>query len=446
MMRARSFLALSVVLCIALAIAGVEVVRQREASRVAGARELALHGVELQKVDPVGALLLGVIAVRVHPDARTRAALMDSVVSERRGPLGGTVNIEAAALSADGLTALTGDLRQGVTLWTLSRPQMGGRSLGEIQQVPLGTVDDGVSALALTPDGRTAVAGGYDTLSVWDLTDRARPVRRAIVKDGDYPGDAKSMALTSDGRIALIGHENGGVTVWDLTARPRLTRLFTLDGHVSKVRGVGLSADGRTAVTVSKEIGIVWDLTDRSRPAWRGTLTRPDTPWESVALSADGHTAVTGSWRGADVWDVKDRAHPARLTSLPTPVGTVDGVALTADGRKALTATFAGPTVLWDLGDRSHPIRVGALDVPGTDVNVVALNAGGRVAVVGTPQWGAMTWDLAGIGADPLRSVCADPRFETRFHDRLTRNLWDAVADEEWPGTFGDLEEFRPCP
>lgn len=73
----------------------------------------------------------------------------------------------------------------------------------------------------------------------------------------------------------------------------------------------------------------------------------------------------------------------------------------------------------------------------GEDVSALALSADGRTAV--TDDGGSMSvWDLSGVGTDPLRTVCTDPRFEVRLHRPLTQDTW--------PPSFGDLDDFRPCP
>ncbi|MEV4096826.1 WD40 repeat domain-containing protein [Streptosporangium saharense] len=400
MKRVRLLLTSVVVLFTALVVVGVEAIHQREATRTASAGELALHGAELRELNPFNALLLGVIATRVEANAHTRSALMGSVLSERRTPVSGTGNVQAAALGAYGLTVLTGDLQQGVTMRRASGSR---RGLDEVMSPTLVKSGEDVSALALSADGRTAVTDDGGSMSVWDLTDTSHPVRAATVENDDHTGGTRPSTLTPDGKTVLIGRKNGDVPAWDLSEKSHPIRLFTLSGHASRVTG--------------------------------------------VAMSSDGRTAVTGGSLGADIWDVTDRAHPTHLVTLPLPSTSVHAVALSPDGRTAMTSSEAGPTVVWELRDRLHPVRVAALTVPGNAVNVVALDPKGLVALTGTPRWGAVTWDLSGIGTDPLRTVCTDPRFEGRFHRPLTQDTWSSAADgERWPSSFGDLDDFRPCP
>ncbi|MFF3672283.1 WD40 repeat domain-containing protein [Microtetraspora malaysiensis] len=369
---------------------------------------------------------------------------MDSLVSERRAALLGSINVRAVALSADGRTALTSDLEQGVVLWALSRTQQPGRrSLDAIKLATLKSDAGGVGALALTPDGRTALTGYDDgSASIWDLADKSHPVETATLGEPDDATAVRYVALTPDGKTALIGHDDGSVTMWDPTKKYR-PALLMLKTHTTGLRGLGLSADGRTVVIVSKSAGFVWDLTDRSRPLQVGTLTRAESEWEGVAVSADGRTVVTGSWSSADVWDVTDRAHPIYLSSLPGVSGRVDSVALSQDGRTALTSGDGGSTTLWELKDRSHPIKMAPLDVPADDVRSVALDAEGKTPVVGTGRWGAVVWSLDGISTDPLSDACADARFQVRIYPES----WDSLINgEEWSRYFEDRSSFELCP
>src|SRR5262249_11040150 len=64
------------------------------------------------------------------------------------------------------------------------------------------------------------------------------------------------VALSADGRTAVSGSKE--IRVWDL-AQGRCTAI--LEGHTDWVWGVALSADGRTAVSWSNDKTVrVWDL------------------------------------------------------------------------------------------------------------------------------------------------------------------------------------------
>ena len=111
-----------------------------------------------------------------------------------------------------------------------------------------------VLAVAVTPDGRTAVSGSRDgTVRVWDL---ASGQARTLEGHGGW---VIAVAVTPDGRTAVSGSTDGTVRVWDLASG----QARTLEGHGGAVDAVAVTADGRTAVSGS-EYGMVvqvWDLT-----------------------------------------------------------------------------------------------------------------------------------------------------------------------------------------
>ena len=73
---------------------------------------------------------------------------------------------------------------------------------------------DTVWAVAVSADGLTAVSGGGDhTVRIWDLTGRRR---RARVLTG-HTDTVLGVAVSADGRTAVSGSRDNTVRVWDLT-------------------------------------------------------------------------------------------------------------------------------------------------------------------------------------------------------------------------------------
>jgi WD40 repeat protein len=186
----------------------------------------------------------------------------------------------------------------------------------------------GVSAKRIAQTAR----GNDGTVRVWDLTRTAAP--RTL--HGRHPNGVWAVALSADGRTAISGGPDGTVRVWDLTgtAAPR-----TLHGHPYGMGAVALSADGRTAIS-----GGGHDRTVRVWRMWESDLTgtaaprtlhgHPDGVW-AVALSAHGRTAISGGDNGTvRVWDLTGTAVPRELHHP----GEVWGVALSGDGRTAISA------------------------------------------------------------------------------------------------------------
>lgn len=239
-------------------------------------------------------------------------------------------------------------------------------------------------AVALAPDGRTALVGGTDqVLEVWDVAQggliHRLPSRHPRVS---------AVAVSADGRVALSAGNDGIIRRWDL----RLGQLTSAIEARSGVMDLTLSPDGRRAVSVYRGGGLsVWDTDD-------GTEIR-NMHWEdergrqayAVDLSDDGRTVVTGHTDGTiKVWEVDSgrlahsfAAHPLGVTDL----------ALLPDGRTALSCSFDRTLKLWDTANgrllRTFHGHTGM-------VRSLAVSPDGRTALSGAEDKTVRWWDLHG--------------------------------------------------
>jgi WD40 repeat protein len=144
-------------------------------------------------------------------------------------------------------------------------------------------------AIAITPDGRRAVSGSFDTtVRVWDLE---RRIGEHVLTG--HAGRIVAVAVAADGRRAVSGAYDTTVRVWDLE---RGEELAVCSGHRDKVRAVAISPDNDHACSVADDgMVIVWDLdSGRSIAAFTGD----GGPLTSVTWT--GETIVAGS-RGGTV-------------------------------------------------------------------------------------------------------------------------------------------------
>jgi WD40 repeat protein len=65
------------------------------------------------------------------------------------------------------------------------------------------------------------------------------------------PSVARSLALSTDGRVLAAGCSDGGIRLWDLAAGKELPQRR---GHRGAVTGLALSADGRLMVSASATV------------------------------------------------------------------------------------------------------------------------------------------------------------------------------------------------
>lgn len=178
--RATVLATVAVVVALLVSLFGIQ--RQADDRRDAGtAAELVQRAAAARDVDPRLALRLGIAADRIHPDAHTRAGLVDTLTSTRyRGQLTG----EAPAFDPRRPLAATIDYSGTTTLWDVSAPGPG-RRLGD------SSVGRGGVAVAFAPSGNlmaTATANGAIALD--DVTDPRHPVARGRTPDTRTQPDA----------------------------------------------------------------------------------------------------------------------------------------------------------------------------------------------------------------------------------------------------------------
>ncbi|MGW4407729.1 WD40 repeat domain-containing protein [Nonomuraea sp. NPDC004702] len=441
--RGRALPVLAALLAVALACAGTAWWREhgqaRDRERVALAHGLALHAAELRGDDPVRARDLGLAAVGLHADDRTRAGLTDTLLLGRRDDLWlrGPGGVRHAELSGDGRVGLVAGNGKA-EVWELGS----GKSV---------TLDGSEGAApALSHDGRTALTGGDDgATTVWDLTDPARPARRATLPGVAAKGpldDVQAVAVSRDGRVAAVADFAGNLLVWDLTVGDHPVRRSVTAVHDSRTEDLDLSGDGRTAVTTSDDGPVtIWNLADPAHPVKAAELTPAIYTGTAAALSGDGRVLVVArrdpgaDWRSqAEVWTLGDPARPGppvRTAVIGMPPADMLDVALTPDGGTALLAGSNGSGSLWDLSVPSRPVRLAGLRGYPSEVQGVALSDGARSALLAAPESATFSlWDL-----HDLRQVVTDPEQDLCDHGPqiLRRADWDHYTDGADPSDYG---------
>ena len=152
------------------------------------------------------------------------------------------------AITPDGRLLVAIDRRvtsaalSGLQVWSIADAKLEKRVSTENDRVPI--------VMAVSPDGRQAVLGGQDrTINVWDLQ------TSHMVKQGTLDATILALAFTPDSR-RLVATVNGGVGVWDIDHQA-LVRRYTADGR-GRVEDVAVSADGRIIAAIQDLSGTVY--------------------------------------------------------------------------------------------------------------------------------------------------------------------------------------------
>lgn len=403
---------------------GVEV--RRFASEYAGAGVFS----------PDGRLVAGADGARVVLWDRETGA----VVREFRGR---AVPVDWVGFSTDGESVLTRSVPGGLVRW--------GRS---IVPSPGAGPAAGARLLGISPDGRLAATDQLGAeLTVWDLA-RGRPIHsltdaalNAVVfsTDGrlmltDWPAlwnlatgqsvrtfdldsDVAALALSPDGRRALLSGSQMETTLFDLGTGAALARI---QGNTYRERqALAFAPDGLSAATGNYGSSVkVWDIPAGTE---RLALEASSIAVSSLTYSADGRLLAAGGMTGpVDVWDVATGRH---LASLAGHSGAVTALAFSSDAKRLVSGSADGTARVWDVASG----RGLCILVVFSDDAWAVIDAAGRFDAARGGDIDGLHW-VVGFEAIALRQL------KERFYEPglLARHLgWSAEPLHEVQGLEG---------
>jgi cytochrome c len=199
-----------------------------------------------------------------------------------------------------------------------------------------------------------------------------------------HGGPVRSLAVSSDGAMALTGGFDYSIMLWDLQSSRELSRMTAQDAAVGAVAFLGpdrlLSAsdDGSLAL---------WDraggrLLER-KPAHGAKIA-------ALALSTDGASLASAGWdRKVRLWRATDLLP---LSTIAAP-DNVNALAFTADGLLA-GGGYDAALRLWDAGSGRE---VELLSGHEAGINALLALPGGRIASASSDRT-VRLWDVAQAG------------------------------------------------
>lgn len=354
------------------------------------------------------------------------------------------------------------------------------------------------SSLSISPDSQTLIAANHQTITTWNLQTGQvlqvfhppKTVHRLRLSDNFLNG--RAVAISPDGKTAVSGGEFGHLSLWDLSAG-QLNR--QLSPPHREVRDVQVSADGNTIVALLHGDDVLvkrWDLAtgheqilsirdgdrddlarhitiavspngktlvtghaDGSAKVWNAVTgqklltlkSERNLGFAKVAISPDGKTLVKGiSHGGLEFWDLQTAA---AMSILETKNNSVSGVAISADSQTVATFdNFGSVMALWDIqtGQQLWTLK------PENWLNSIAISPNSRW-LVGGDQMGRVTlWDLQtteelrtfNVTQSAVHSLAILPDGKTLVvgsGDRFIR-LWDLNAGQQ----LQVLDTSQPAP
>ncbi|MDP1582759.1 MAG: c-type cytochrome [Bradyrhizobium sp.] len=298
--------------------------------------------------------------------------------------------VRALAISPDGQTALTGSFDSTAIRWSLAR--------NAAEQV-LRFHADAVNAVALLKDGRAATAGADGRIAIW-TAGKTEPDK--VLEGHEAPISA--LAVSPDGATLASASWDHTVRLWPLAGGAARV----LEGHTQNVNGVAFSSDGRTLVSVSYDLTLrIWPL---SGPSAATVVTIPS-PLNAVAIGDDGEIAAGG----ADGRVYLLTGNGTRSGEVAAGTRPVISLAISPDGAWLAAAGIGGSVAVIDRKART-PART--LVGPGLPVWSVAFMPDSRTLLTGGAdniirRWNAVTGEpvdslLVEAAADPLAAYAGD--------------------------------------
>ena len=280
-----------------------------------------------------------------------------------------------------------------------------------------------VRALAISPDGETAVSGSFDeTAIVWSLRrDAAEQVLRF------HDGAVNAALMLKDGRAAT-GGEDGRIAIWSI-GREKPDAVLT--GHSAPVVALALAPDGQSLATASWDHTVrVWPLGGDAPRVLEGHAQNVN----GVAFLADGRVVSAGYDAVLRIWPLPNSAEPPQVIALPAPLNAVaiaqdnEILAAGADGRIYFVSSVGKP----ENAVEAQPTPIVSLAVSPDGRLIAASSIRGSIAIIDQASR-MLSRTLVGPGL-PVWSLAFLPDNRTLLTagtDRIIRR-WDAQTGEQF--------------
>ncbi len=262
--------------------------------------------------------------------------------------------VRALAIAPDGATAISGSFDETAIVWSLPR---------DAAEQVLRFHDGAVNAAVMLADGRAATAGEDGRIAIWRFGSE-RP--DAVLAGHGAP--IAALAVAPDGRSIASASWDHTVRVWPLAGAgaggggaPRV-----LEGHQQNVNGVAFLPDGRVApdgeIVAAGADGRLHFLRAGSKPG--DEVEAQPTPIIAVAISPDGKLVAASSIRGSVA--IIDRRSRKLERTLVGPGLPVWSLAFFPDNRTLLTGGTDRMIRRWDAqtGEQFGSIALGGPEDP----------------------------------------------------------------------------------
>jgi WD40 repeat protein len=263
-------------------------------------------------------------------------------------------------------------------------------------------------------------------------------------------GSITAVVASPDGTLLAIGSSGSG-TIWLVDAATG-KEIRRLDGEKDWIRGLALSADGRTLASQQANAICLWDIA-----TGRKVNSIPsDVPGDNnIALSPDGKTVAQGDYMHGVIhlWDAAKGQESRRWKAHRRGVY---GVAFSPDGAKLVSVgDHTEGIILWDV---SRGAQLHRIEGHQGYVRFAVFSPDGRSILSGGTDKTVRMWEVASGGerqrfvghrSDVVSgSFSPDGRQASTGSSNTTALVWDLFSGREsTPATLeeNDLEALWPA-
>lgn len=376
---------------------------------------------------------------------------------------GHTSRVTAACLTPDNRYVVSGSDDKTVRVWD--------RETGTCVGIPA-THEGSINSICLDPRLRALSASTDRTLKMWNI-----PTSPSSSQSAESPktlvGDRNAVtavAMTKDGRFAVAGSWDKTVKLWSLLGdRGRCLRSF--EGHEAGVTSVQVSPGGDYAISGGSDASLrLWSLAPKYRYEAPFAVARP--PSSETAMTTDEayHLALAKARQAFDedapstamnqlrearrepgyerdpeallLWQglylrlrptrLRDAWHAAVINEKPVESMSIS---LSAQAQRVLSGNIDNTACLWDI-EKGKLVHV--LTGHGDPVTSVCLSTNGHYALTGSWDRTVRLWDARTAKClrvfsghrKPVMSVClsSDGRFALSGSWDNTVRLWDTAS------------------
>jgi WD40 repeat protein len=331
--------------------------------------------------------------------------------------------ISALAFSPDGKTAISGSIDETAIYWDLES----GEPLQHMVNPSDPVEERYVNAAVFSPNGKLALISQWWSANLWDL-DTGELIRA-------YEGHnqtIRELAFSPDGTLGVSGH-GGEVWVFDIETG----KVLEYFQHRGVAKDLIFNADGRSIIVAGADVYIFQLNQGPEIARFEVAAAMPASGVPDATYSPDGRKILATSVDGPlYYWDLESQQEILRI-ELPFRAREV---AFTPNGDSALVTFWDGNVILFDLTSGAEIMRLGGDDNPLRHqdiVDAVAISPDGTKALTGAQvDPPLIMWDLTTgepimeLPSDMVFAVAFSPNGKTVLSAGFDLILWDAATGE----------------